>query len=134
MATVITREHGAKAVKNLGWLLKHWRQVEWLGFNWAPDNKRVIDGELVARLLDGSVYLSEYASLGVCWNWLNRPVFKGLEFRLRRIHDPLDGGRKFTVGDAEWLKVNKLDHKTFQCFVLSDCVTVPANSFYQGVS
>lgn len=123
--------HGkAKAVKNLGWLLRHWKDVEWLGFNYAPDSKRKIDGQLVAKLTDGSTYLTDYASLSVCWNWLDRPIFRGREFRLRRIHDPLDAGRKFIIGNPNWKRINKLDHKTFVCFVHSDCTELPRNDFY----
>lgn len=131
MATVIEAS-GMRAMKNLGWLLRHWQQVEWLGFNYAPDHKRMVDGEFVAKMRDGSVYLCEYASLSVAWNWCDRPVFRGVEFRLKRIHDPFDAGRTFTVGDANWRAVNRLEHSKFVCFIGSDCVELPANDFYRA--
>lgn len=108
MATVLRVNEKPKAVKNLGWLLRHWSQVEWLGFNYSPDDRRMIDGQLVAKLRDGTTYLTDYASLSVCWNFLNRPVFKGVEFRLWNMGP--DTHKVFTIGDAEWARINRLDY------------------------
>lgn len=116
-ATVIVRNNKPKAVKNLGWLLRHWKEVEWLGFNYQPNSREMIDGELVAQLKGGTVYLSSYSSLSVCWNWLNRPIFKGLQFRLVMLDQHENNRRDFTIGDAQWLEINKLEHSAFESFV-----------------
>jgi hypothetical protein len=97
-----------KAVKNLGWILLHWRQVDWLGFNYAPDDKRMIDGEFVAKLKDGTTYICAYSSLSVFWNWVRRPVFDGLKLRVVCDYDGVV--REFTVGDQEFRRINKLPY------------------------
>lgn len=108
MSTIISPDGKAKAVKNLGWILRNWSQVEYLGFNYAPDSKRMIDGEFVAKLRDGTTYISEYASLSVFWNWVRRPVFDGVKLRIRQNYD--GAYRVFTVGNAEFRRINKLPY------------------------
>ena len=104
-----------KSVKNLGWLLRHWQEVEKLGFNYYPENMN--DGELVAYLRGGKVYLTKFASLSVCWNWLDRPIFRGVKFKL--VIFPIQSWRansrekEFTIGDAGWKEINKLEYKEF---------------------
>ncbi len=104
MATVLRTGKQPMAVKNLGWLLRHWKQVESLGFNYSPSNMN--DGELVARLCGGTTYITRYASLSVAWQFLNRPVFRTLPFELAIF---AEGGRRkaFTVGDAQWTAIGK---------------------------
>ncbi len=110
MATVLRTGKPPRAVKNLGWLLRHWREVESLGFNYRWNGKAAPanDGELVARLKGGGTYLTDYASLSVAWNFLLRPVFIGLPFELS-----LETGNRrkaYTIGDAEWKWINQLDY------------------------
>lgn len=64
-------------VKNLGWLLKHAGKnlislVEIVG---GPS--RHGGAELVVRFDDGTVFVSDFASLVVLWGFLDRPVFHG---------------------------------------------------------
>lgn len=82
MAQVIrTSPVSATRVKNLGWLLHHWADVE--SFTFAPSTtggrgRTVPDLILIAHLRSGGVYLTHYASLNVCLDFLHRPVFYGL--------------------------------------------------------
>lgn len=109
MSTVLRPNRKPIAVKNLGWLLRHWQGVQSLGFNYAPDSKRMIDGELIARMRDGTTYISEYASLSVCWNWLDRPVFRDLPFKLVWGQD-FDHAKDFVIGDAQWKAINRMEY------------------------
>lgn len=111
MATVLRRDEKPKAVKNLGWLLRHWSQVEWIGFNYSPDSKRLIDGQLVAKLRDGTTYLTDYASLSVCWNWLDRPIFQGVEFRLWNM--ATDAHVNWLIGSTRWKEINRMPYAEF---------------------
>jgi hypothetical protein len=78
MSTVIHPEIPfALRVKNLSWLLRHWKDVE--KFHLLPfDTGKVCDGLLVATMIDGSSYVSSFASFDLARQWLHRPVFRGL--------------------------------------------------------
>ena len=108
MSTIYRTNEKPKAVKNLGWVLRNWKQVEYLGFNYAPNDKRMIDGEFVAKLKDGTTYISEYASLSVFWNWVRRPIFDGVKLAVRLEYDGMF--RVFTVGDTEFRRINRLPY------------------------
>lgn len=105
-AVVLRRGEASKEVKNLGWLLRNWQSVESLGFNYAP--KGMNDGQLAARLKDGSVYMTDFACLTVCWRWLNRPVFQSVPFTLwNSTVDPVTK-QQFTVGDVNWCVLQEI--------------------------
>lgn len=71
--------HGTvRPVKNLGWLLKHWRDVERFDVRAYDGEARVCDAWLVARLRDGGMYETPFASFEVLRLFLHRPVFRGL--------------------------------------------------------
>jgi hypothetical protein len=59
-----------RAVKNLGWLRQHWKDV--VSFEMRPDYV------LMAYLRDGNIYAIKWASPTVARDWLSRPVFRGL--------------------------------------------------------
>lgn len=87
----------AKSVRNLGWLLRNWRDVarfEVLRAS-APEvakypeiagehegkyleGRKYPEGILVAYLHDGREYRTLFACLTVCRSFLDRPVFRGL--------------------------------------------------------
>lgn len=67
-----------RKVRNLGWLLRHWRGVERFTFEPIPDREDHADGWLIAHMVDGSVYFTRFMSASVCADWLHRPVFRGL--------------------------------------------------------
>lgn len=115
MATVLRPNEQPKAVKNLGWLLRHWQTVEWLGFNYSPDSKRMIDGQLVARFRDGTVYMTDYASLSVCWHFLDRPVFKGVEFRFWNML--ADTRTNWLIGSERWKEIDRMEYAQFKTTV-----------------
>ena len=108
---VLTKDNKSFTVKNLGWLLRHWKEIKSIGFNYCPDNKGMIDGELIGKMKDSSVYFSDFASLNVCWNFLNRSIFKGLPFCLKL--DNFTREKHFTIGNDEWKRINKLEYKEF---------------------
>jgi hypothetical protein len=71
-------------VKNLGWLLKHWKEVDYFNlyrFGNFPKN----EGLMIAKMKAGSGYLSyrtEWASYDLMSEWLKRPVFDGIEINI----------------------------------------------------
>lgn len=105
-ATVTLPGEKPKTVKNLGWLLAHWNQVDRLAFVWAPSKETVCDGKLVVTLRGGTVYETDFASLSVCWRWLNRPVFIGNHFRLT---DAASGkSADFIIGNSAWRRIQDI--------------------------
>jgi hypothetical protein len=79
-ASRIVRPDGEeKEVKNLGWVLRHWKDVKrfvvCLSLN--PDD----DCLLVAVLKDGRAYTSGFGARETCARFLDRPVFRGLPLR-----------------------------------------------------
>lgn len=96
-------------VKNLGWLLRHAGQVVSLGFNYSPSNGAPCDGELIARLSDGTTYFTDYASIAVCWGFVNRPSWQGLPF-LVAAQPGRTKERTFIVGDAEFKRIARLEY------------------------
>ena len=107
-ATVIKRNQKPIAVKNLGYLLRNWQGLEYIGFNYYPQN--MVDGQLVAHWQDGKTYLTDYASISVCWNFLNRPIFKGLKFNLV-LGQSFGRSKAFEIGSPEWIRINGLEYK-----------------------
>lgn len=77
-----------KPVKNLGWLLKHWKEVErfevmpWglqqVGGKPHRPGKHHWDALMIAYLRDGGRYEALWADRSVMRDWLHRPVFRGV--------------------------------------------------------
>ena len=69
-----------KPVKNLGWLLRNWKQVESSTIEKHPPVKRGFqpDAVLIATLKQGGEYRSGFSCASVLRDWLNRPVFRGV--------------------------------------------------------
>ncbi len=79
MAIVLSADrHRATPVKNLGWILRNWKDVESFEFAEPTSGRPVTDLILVAHCRDGRVYLTHFASLAMCLNFLHRPIFYGL--------------------------------------------------------
>jgi hypothetical protein len=73
MAIVIEHDGSQREVKNLGWLLRHSAEVEWLEIQEGAQG----DGcYLVAHMGTGPSserrYETPFGSYRVCWNWLQR--------------------------------------------------------------
>lgn len=134
MNTYLIRNGKVTPIKNLGWLLRNWQQVKWLGFNWERDGRHIADGQLVAKFKDGGAYFTDYVSLSVCWRFLNRPVFRGLPFRLCRMQDGMTS--EWTIGDDAWRGFQRLgDAGTIEALCdferrLDDLCTIPLK--YEG--
>lgn len=78
MALVIHTLTGKeRKVKNLGWLLSHWRTVH--SFSVARLLRERYGARLVAHMTDGRIFVTDFSSSQVLACWLNRPVFKGLQ-------------------------------------------------------
>jgi hypothetical protein len=74
--TIYGKDGGVvRHVKNLGWLLHHWRDVD--RFDVSGSDLNGFDARLVAYLGDGRQYEAYWASRHVLRNWLRRPVFRG---------------------------------------------------------
>jgi hypothetical protein len=116
MAFIATRTLSGtklKPVKNLGWLLRHWQEVNQLGFNYGPDSN---DGTLVAKMKNGDAYFCDYASLMVCWRFLDRPVFRGIAFTL--CFADFTRNSQFIVGDDKWKQIAKLEYAQFMSYLI----------------
>lgn len=109
---VIVYSNGAQTtVKNLGWLLRNWQSVKELGFTYSGNGMN--DGDLWAKGFINGVaftYLTDFADLTVCWQWVNRSVFKTLPFLLSRIDKPEGMQKKFIIGNEEWVNIQKLEY------------------------
>lgn len=66
----------AKPVKNLGWLLRNWKDVNRFEVTESPVPGW--DALLIAYLNDGGRYESTFASKTVLKDFLHRPVFRGV--------------------------------------------------------
>jgi len=67
-----------KPVKNLGWLLRHWKEV--YNFEIHPGEDQNWDCILVANMKHGEyIYKTGFADYSVLKKWLNRSIFKGVE-------------------------------------------------------
>lgn len=109
----LVKPNGAtRTLKNLGWLLRNANRVE--GFRFVlsdgPDASGW-EGRLVAELQDGGSFVAGWASLSVCWDWLNRPRFQMLPFRLVN-RGPSGNIRAsdWRVGDERWLAIQRFPH------------------------
>lgn len=76
---IVSADGKIKPVKNLGWILRNWRLVDYFTFTHTPKNPSQ-DGILCAILKDGRRYETGFAHLSVCRYFLRRPVFFGLMF------------------------------------------------------
>lgn len=81
-ATISHPDGRVREVKNLGWLLRRWKEVDHLtiktrretwyahgAVGWHPE------AELTAKMRGGVVYRTTFASLAVLIDWLHRPSF-----------------------------------------------------------
>lgn len=85
-----------KLIRNLGYLLRNWKEVVSISIDYSPEVLYYED-ELVNRIKEpillavkfqnGSIYSIRWSSVTHCVNWFNRPVFKGLDILiLSRAH------------------------------------------------
>ena len=99
----VTHTSTTKKVKNLGWLLRHWKDV--ISFRLVLGQSS--DLHLCAHLRGGVCYHTDYACLTVCWRWLDRPVFKDAKVVVIDVNK----AGEFTIGDTKWREIkSKFDH------------------------
>ena len=69
-----------KPVKNLGWLLRHWKAVESFTIEPHPPVTHGFepDAVLIAHLKGGVIYKTGFSCSSILRDWLNRPVFRGV--------------------------------------------------------
>lgn len=86
---VHTRDGREKQVKNLGYLLRRWREIVGIRLWTRIDGKTVKIGQspfegclLVARFSNGDSYSCPWADCEHCVAWLHRPVLYGLRFQV----------------------------------------------------
>lgn len=74
----VYRDGKVNQVKNLGWLLRHWKEIEYF----EVGNVTLSDDNTFSHALravgNDWIYETEYPSLSALHSWLNRPTFKGL--------------------------------------------------------
>jgi hypothetical protein len=61
-------------VKNLGWLLHHWKEVR--GFELSKTSHG--QGYMKVYLYGDRVYETDWGSYDMMFDWVQRPVFRGL--------------------------------------------------------
>ena len=81
----VTTNGKTKTVKNLGWLLRNWMQIESLewrtygaSFERPASVHPITDGVFSAKMRDGRLYSTPYASFEVWQKFVKRPTFYGL--------------------------------------------------------
>lgn len=105
MATIFYPNGATKQVKNLGWLLRNWQGVHEILFEFSENNNK--DGELIVLFKNGGKYVTDFACLATCFNFLNRPVFKGQNFTIYSNHILLS---MWVIGDEKYKQTNKLEY------------------------
>lgn len=97
-----------KEVQNLGYLLRNWKRVEYLGFNYNPDG--MTDGELIAKFKDGHVYNTSYCDLTVAFRFCRRSIFDGLELRVYRTGEHTKPGKVHIIGSEAYRAIMRLPY------------------------
>lgn len=78
MKPLVTRPDGTKKiVANLGWMLRHWKEVE--SFKVEKGKFNGYEAHLMMSLKDGTTYETPYASRAILLHFLHRPVFMSLQ-------------------------------------------------------
>lgn len=77
MNTYIRIGGTTKSVKNLGWLLRHWKEVSSIKLI-----KLDREATLIAHLSGDDIFSSDFASFEVAKGFLDRPVFRGLPIEI----------------------------------------------------
>jgi len=90
LRATVTRNGKTREVKNLGWLLANWRSVT--GFTVEPhpviDSGFQPDAVLIAHLRCGGEYRTGFYCLAILKDFLDRPVFRGVNIAYRNFVPP----------------------------------------------
>jgi hypothetical protein len=82
MATIVQTDGTSRTVKNLGWLLRHWAEVQQFELRSNRDGT----GRMVAYLTRDRRYETDWASCTLAARWIHRPVFAGVPVQFRGYH------------------------------------------------
>ena len=75
----------AKPVKNLRWLLRHWKEVDYVRVTKLKDGRCWFRAFMQRPTRDKVFYyFTIWESWEVCLDWLHRPVFRGLPLVIQR--------------------------------------------------
>jgi hypothetical protein len=75
--STVTRSGKERKVKNLGWLLRNWKNIVRIHVSTGKLLNASDDAYMWVEMRDGSTYETGWADRGVCWDWLDRPVLRG---------------------------------------------------------
>ena len=100
---IIYPDGGSKPVKNLGWLLRHWKEITVFHIKKHPDTGEKgyqPDAVLIALLHDGRQYQTGFSCATVLNGFLDRPIFRGLfcYTEINRAGEELEVKALFTIG------------------------------------
>ena len=103
MATVTdTNLNVTRQVKNLGWLLRNWKDVICLEVKHNGCTSFPNEAYLKAFCRNDKIYETDWASFSHCIEWLDRPVFKGCNVTVIFA----DGtSEKYEIGSTEYQKI-----------------------------
>lgn len=110
--TRLYRDGKCIELRNSGWLLRHWKEVTKLGFNYFPCLNG--DGELIGYT-NKATFIEDWKCLHILWHWLNRPIFKGLNFCF--VYKNLSDAKLFIIGNDEWTQIQELDYFKFKEYI-----------------
>lgn len=100
---IIYPDGSSKTVKNLGWLLRHWKEITAFHIEKHPDTREKgyqPDAVLIALLHDGRQYRTGFSCATVLNGFLDRSVFRGLfcHTEIDRAGEKLGVKVLFTIG------------------------------------
>ena len=76
---IVTFDGTSKKVKNLGWLLRYWQEVDYIRITKLKDGGCWMIAFMKHPIRDGAFYyFSTWQSWELCVRWINLPVLRGL--------------------------------------------------------
>jgi len=86
MSTYLVKFNGeSKPVKNLGWLLRHWKEVDFICITKLRDGRGWMRVFLKRPKRDGVFYyFATWESWELCVQWVHRPVLRGVPVVIQR--------------------------------------------------
>src|SRR6185369_1263255 len=111
MNCFVSRDGKQAPVKNLGWLLRHWRDISYVRMDYKPE-KLPCDAVLCANFKDKSgFYMAQWADASIMYRWLNRPVFRGLPANIG--HNRYGTSYWTEIGCNNWNRAQALPYPFF---------------------
>lgn len=93
-----------KPIKNLGWLLRNWKNINYLFIHKKEGLGH--ECELMASIQDSDcLYHTEFASYQVCLRILDRPIFRDLSIIIKESNN---AESPYKVGSKEYRQLIKV--------------------------